>query len=370
MRTAIQYVATLCLLGLSGAFVASSADEPAAEKKGVAAKDFDPKALGDEMAALWGERLCAAEPGVKYEEQVISLACNAEYTAAERDKMLDLFFRKGFLFRGESYDVKGTTGHYWYRFEHQQRMVYVRLHMTSQGVQWGSAKMPARVAVYVDNLTSADELTAWQTLGIPLTYGLGPGDEAAVLAQRIDEYKQEVWLALDLRPEAFSEPGQSAAASDVIGQNLLPEHVKSSLEKTGDVWGVVVRDLNSLTTTVAGARAIFAAIKAEGKTYVLLPARYNRALSTTANIMGMNAHRVTHDLAGMCARSPSRIWNHIREKAGSGQVIVRFPANAKRCANTLSRTLRRDAKTEFRTLSTFFGYADDAPFMNKAAAAP
>ncbi len=368
MKTVIQYLLLLCLLGLSGSYILVGADPDAAATE----EAVDLKSLGDEMAALWGEKVCVAEPGSKYEEQVISIACNAEYTSAERDRMLDYLFKKGFLFRGESYDIAGTTGHYWYRFEHREgnrlRSVFVRLHITSQGALWGSVKPPARVAVYVDNLATADELTAWQTLGIPLSFGLKPSENAKDLAQQIDEYKQEAWLALDLRQGAFTEPDQSASVRDIIEQDLIPNHLKNSLEQTGDVWGVVIRDLNNITTTVATARAVFSAIKAEGKSYVLLPAKYNKALSTTANVMDMNARRVTLDLGAMCAKSPAKIWSYVRTKAAHGQVIVRVPANAKRCAHTLSRTLRRDGKTEFRPLSTFFGYAEGAMSEKKTGA--
>ncbi|MFZ5627784.1 MAG: hypothetical protein ACOY5B_01545 [Spirochaetota bacterium] len=372
MKTVIQYILLLCLLGLSGSYMLVGADPETAEKAEASDDAVDLKALGDEMAGLWGEKVCVAEPGSKHEEQVISIACNAEYTSAERDKVLDFLFKKGFLFRGESYDIKGTTGHYWYRFEHREgnrlRSVFVRMHITSQGALWGSVKPPARVAIYVDNLATADELTAWQTLGIPLSFGLKPTENAKELAQQIDEYKQEAWLALDLRQGAFTEPDQSASVRDIIEQDLIPNHLKNSLEQTGDVWGIVVRDLNNITTTVATARAVFSAIKAEGKSYVLLPAKYNKALSTTANVMDMNARRVTYDMGAMCAKSPAKIWSYIRSKAGHGQVIVRFPANAKRCAHTLSRTLRRDGKTEFRPLSTFFGYAEGATTEKKAGA--
>ncbi|MFO1479602.1 MAG: hypothetical protein U1F40_05320 [Turneriella sp.] len=372
MKTVIQYLSLLCLLGLSGSYMLMGADPEPEAKAEASDEAVDLKALGDEMAGLWGEKVCVAEPGSKHEEQVISIACNAEYTSAERDKVLDFLFKKGFLFRGESYDIKGTTGHYWYRFEHREgnrlRSVFVRMHITSQGALWGSVKPPARIAVYVDNLATADELTAWQTLGIPLSFGLKPSESAKELAQQIDEYKQEAWLALDLRQGAFTEPDQSASVRDIIEQDLIPNHLKNSLEQTGDVWGIVVRDLNNITTTVATARAVFSAIKAEGKSYVLLPAKYNKALSTTANVMDMNARRVTYDMGAMCAKSPAKIWSYIRSKAGHGQVIVRFPANAKRCAHTLSRTLRRDGKTEFRPLSTFFGYAEGATTEKKAGA--
>jgi len=372
MKTVIQYLSLLCLLGLSGSYMLMGADPEPEAKAEASDEAVDLKALGDEMAGLWGEKVCVAEPGSKHEEQVISIACNAEYTSAERDKVLDFLFKKGFLFRGESYDIKGTTGHYWYRFEHREgnrlRSVFVRMHITSQGALWGSVKPPARIAVYVDNLATADELTAWQTLGIPLSFGLKPSESAKELAQQIDEYKQEAWLALDLRQGAFTEPDQSASVRDIIEQDLIPNHLKNSLEQTGDVWGVVVRDLNNITTTVATARAVFSAMKAEGKSYVLLPAKYNKALSTTANVMDMNARRITLDMGGMCAKSPSKIWSYVRSKAGHGQIIVRFPANAKRCAHTLSRTLRRDGKTEFRPLSTFFGYAEGATTEKKAGA--
>lgn len=373
MKTGRKYTAILFLLLMGGIFALNGADAPAAaaaeEKKEESGEAEDLGALGNEMAGLWGEKLCVAEQASKFEEPVISIACNAEYTTGERDKVLDFLFKKGFLFRGESYDIRGTTGHYWYRFERRDgnrvRSVFVRLHITSQGPLWGSVKPPARIAVYIDNLATADELTAWQTLGIPMSFGLKPSESAKELAQRIDEYKQEAWLSLDLRQGAFTEPDQSASVRDIIEQDLIPTHLKNSLEQTGDVWGIVIRDLNNITTTVATARAVFSAVKAEGKSYVLLPAKYNKALTTTANVMDINSRRVTYDMAGMCAKSPSRIWTYLRGKAGTGQIIVRFPANAKKCAHTLSRTLRRDGKTDFRPLSSFFGYVEGATSEKK-----
>lgn len=345
--------ATLVLAGalfLNATILADGGDD--------GAEDY--AALGKELSDLWGDKVCVAEATSKYEEPVISIACNAEFTSVERDKFLDVLFKKAYQFRGESYDIKGTTGHYWYKFSRRNgsrlREFYVRLHITSQGPLWGATKQPARIAIYIDSLATADELTAWQTLGVPLTFGLKPTDNAKDLSAQIDEYKQEAWLSLDLKQGAFSDPDQNASVRSILEQDLIGPYVKNALEQTGDVWGFVVRDLNSITTTVASVRAVFNAIKAESKTFVLLPAKYNRALATTANMMDMNSRRVTYDLAGMCAKSPGKIWSFLKSKSTSGGVIVRFPANAKRCANTLSRTLKRDGKIDFRTLSYFFGY--------------
>lgn len=361
MKAPIKYIFLTALLAVASAYVVFGA-EPAEKSEAASDEALDLKALADEMAALWGEKACQGEPTNKHEEQVISIACDAEYTAVERNRMLDLLFKKGFQFRGESYDIKGNTGHYWYKFEYRDgnrlRTVFVRLHIASQGALWGMTKPPARIAIYVDNLATADELTAWQTLGVPLAFGLKASENAKELAQQIEEYKQEAWLALDLRQGAFTEPDQSVSVREIIEQELIAAHIKNSLEQTGDVWGIVIRDLNSITTTVAAARAVFQAIKAEGKSYVLLPARFNKALGTTANLMDINAKRVTYDMESMCAKNPRRIWGVIRNKARSGQMIVRFPARAKRCAHVLSRTLRRSGKWDFKPLSTFFSYAE------------
>lgn len=357
--TAITFVgfAALAITGLNAAEDKPAA--PAAETAEESGEDLG--ALGSEMVALWGEeKVCVAEQTSKFEEPVISIACNAEYTSTERDKVLDLLFKKGYKFRGESYDIKGTTGHYWYKFERRDgsraKVVFVRLHVTSQGPLWGAVKPPARIAIYIDNLATNDELTAWQTLGVPLTFGIKPAEGAKDLAQQVEEYKQEAWATLDLKAGSFSEPDQSTSIREIIEQDLIPPYIKNALEQTGDVWGFVIRDLNNITTSVATVRAVFAAIKGEGKSYVLLPAKYNRALTTTANVMDINSRRVTFDMAGMCTKSPSKIWTFLRSKAGKGDVIARFPASYKRCANTLSRTLRRDGKLEFKTLSSFFGY--------------
>ncbi|MFO1526088.1 MAG: hypothetical protein U1F16_08950 [Turneriella sp.] len=355
----LSVLAVVSCIGLVTAGLGGQDEKASAQGEADEGSD-DIGALGGEMAALWGEKACVAEQTTKYEEPVISIACDAEYTSGERDKMLDLLFKKGYKFRGESYDIKGTTGHYWYKFEKRDgsraRIIFVRLHITSQGPLWGAVKPPARIAVYVDNLANNEELTAWQTLGVPLTFGLKPADGAKELAQQVEEYKQEAWLALDLRQGSFSEPDQSASVRDIIEQDLIAPYIKSALEQTGDVWGFVIRDLNNITTTVASARAVFAAIKAEGKSYVLLPAKYNRALTTTANLMDINHRRVTYDMAAMCNKSPRTIWTFLRGKSASGAIIARFPASYKRCANALSRTLRRDGRLEFKTLSNFYGY--------------
>ncbi|HNA79688.1 MAG TPA: hypothetical protein PKY99_09560, partial [Turneriella sp.] len=80
MKTVIQYLSLLCLLGLSGSYMLMGADPEPEAKAEASDEAVDLKALGDEMAGLWGEKVCVAEPGSKHEEQVISIACNAEYT--------------------------------------------------------------------------------------------------------------------------------------------------------------------------------------------------------------------------------------------------------------------------------------------------
>ncbi|HRP69414.1 MAG TPA: hypothetical protein PLY93_07780 [Turneriella sp.] len=318
------------------------------------------KAMAKEMSDLWGERVCASDVTHRYEETVVSIACNAEYQSAERDRMLDYLFKKGYFFRGESYNVKGTTGHYWYKLGKKEgsrtRNLFIRLHITSQGALWGSVKPPTQIALYVDYLSSSDELTAWQTLGVPVTFGLKVSEGAKELLQQLEEYKQEAWVSLDLRQGTFSEPDQTASIRDIIEQDLIAPHIKNAIESTGEVMGFVMRDLNNITTTVASARAIFNAMKAEGKTMVLLPARHNAALSTTANVMGMNNRAVTYDMTMMCKKDPGKIWSFLKSKTNAGGIIVRFQAKDKRCAYRLSRTMRRDGKLEYKKLSSIFGY--------------
>lgn len=173
-----------------------------------------------------GEEKVWSEQTSKFEEPVISIACNAEYTSSERDKVLNMLFKKGYKFRGESYDIRGTTGHYWYKFERRDGSrvrcrIFVRLHVTSQGPLWGAVKPPARIAIYVDNLATNDELTAWQTLGVPLTFGIKPSEGAKDLAAQVEEYKQEAWATLDLRAGSFTEPDQSASIRNLIEQDLI-----------------------------------------------------------------------------------------------------------------------------------------------------
>lgn len=361
----------LVLVLLSGIALQLSRGLNATDKVGQGSKDkdqdstLDLAALASEIAALWEGKQCYAEPTAKNGEDVISLACNAEYSAAERNKFLDFVFKKGFVFRRESYTVSGTTGHYWYRLEwrdgQRRRNLYVRMHIISQGVLWGARRPPSQVAIYVDNLATADELTAWQTLGIPIAFGLKPDENAKELAQQIEQYKQEAWLALDPKLSSLTEEDSDISLREVLEQDLLANYFKDALEQTGDVWGITIRALNPITTNVATVRALFSAIKAEGKSYVLLPVNRHPALDTTAHVMGMNAQRVSHDLTAMCARSPARVWNFIRNQAKKGRMIVRFSARAKRCALTLSRTIRRDGSIDFRPLSTFFGYTETVP---------
>lgn len=364
MKTQFKWLFFCILFALVGAIswiasprlLADGGDEPSVFE--------DLTALSTELAGLWGEGACVAESTSKYEEPVVSIACNAEYTAVERNRILDYLFKKGLLFRGESYNVKGTTGQYWYRFNkrmgNRTRSLYVRLHVMSQGQLWGAVKPPARMALYIDNLATADELTAWQTLGVPLTFGLKPQEGARELSQQIDEYKQEAWLALDLRQGSFTDSEQNASVREVIEQDLLTSYLQSAVEQTGDVWGFIVRDLNAITTTVASSRSLFHAMKAQEKSFVLLPQKYNRALTTTANVMEMNWRRVTYDMGQMCKKSPTKIWTYLRKKAVSGQIIVRLPASAKKCAYAMSRTIKRDGKIDFKPLSVIFGYLPSA----------
>ena len=318
--------------------------------------------LAQEVAVLWGEKVCAAEENHKYEEIVISIACNAEYTSAERDKFLDFLFKKGFIFGAESYTTHSRTGHYWYKFEQSlnksSRPIYFRLHIISEGSQWGSLRPPTRLAIYVDNLISTDEITAWQTLGVPVSFGVKPRENTKDLLAKIDEYKQEAWLALDVNPTEFSEPDKPISIQEIIEKELIAPYVKTSIEQIGEPKGVVIRNVNSVTSNVATLRALFTAIKTENKTNVLLPANSNRILTTTANVMAMNFRLITYDMTSMCAKSPQKIWGFLKSKSGRGGIVAKFPASAKRCALQFSKSLRRNDRLEFKSLSNFYNYKE------------
>lgn len=250
-----------------------------------------------QLEALWNEDSCESVIVKKKGFPLVSLACAGNFDKAQRERFLDLLFKQRFTLEKETYRLKPQNGIYLYRTKYGKRTVYFKLYVRDAHDLWPrNPVLGKQLAVYVHNLRSQADLLRWRTLGIPLTFAVtyGRSDTLELLA-KLDEYKEEKWLAIPLEDDRVEiADGALLAIADALDSEKLAEYLKAAEEAEG-LDGVSALYCSRFCKNVPALRALFAALRDKNGeralTLVDTDMQKNSSFYETGRIMGFRTFR-------------------------------------------------------------------------------
>ncbi len=265
--------------------------------------DRDWNRLATQMTYFWpDEEGCAYELLNYSGYQMISIACEGDYSAETRNRVLSYLFENKILVKEENYRLEKKSGLYLYKLlpmevkdQANAGFLFLKIYVRNARILWPvhERKKP-QIALYVQGLTTVNELIDWQTLGVNLTYGVKPGSpETGSLIEKIDSYGQEIWIAIRLESVQTASDQQvkvleiaSARDSHELGlylDQLLPE--------TNVITGVSSIEGSLFMNDVVSLRNLFLELRRRGIHYFLDTLQEQSGSYDTARIMSLNAYR-------------------------------------------------------------------------------
>ena len=254
--------------------------------------------IAQKMEKLFPYKNCATFVTRKSGYPLVSMACRRGYSAEDRDKFLDFLFKSGFVFKKESYRLKEGSGLYLYETENPKssgNIIYIKLFFRDARYLWPrTPRKLGHLAIFVTDLYSTKDLIKWQSLGIPLTYGVLPfRKNSKLVAQKVRDYHQKLWLPLSLEPKAMRPTlGRVLTIKDSFDEEKLAQFVNDALESLGEFEGICTRLGSTFTTSVLAMRSVLAPFKAKGVKYFLdnLSSRKSVAYET-AQILSFETYK-------------------------------------------------------------------------------
>lgn len=316
--------------------------------------------IKDEVIKMWSAEQCATRLGSKRGQPQLVIACSGNYTRKDRDRFLDTMFRKGFTFQNEEFQFGRNNGTYAYTFTFKDSTgststAYFRLFFRNASFLWKNPYIKPRVAIYLDGIADVNTLLRWQTLGIPLTYGLDPfRKDTGEIAHKIRNYGQELWLSLSLDPmEMTSDLGKILYLEDAIQLGLIKPYVQKALEKTGKVKGFSDRSGDPFLTNVMAVRTLFSTLKANEAHYVLDTQKVDESTAyMTAVIMAMKPYRAAVTIGDNCD-SAEKLWSQMATPLKKdGAAIAVLNAENTECFKFLKKKVQNTSGKHYEYIFT------------------
>lgn len=255
-------------------------------------------AIAEKITSKWPQKSCGEHITRESGYDLISIACLNDYGAREREQFLDLIFKNGFILKKETYKLQKRSGIYLYKTEFPEdsgNYVFFKLFFRDARLLYPHTPLGSgEMAVYIQDLYDMQDLVKWQTLGVPLSYGVLPfRQHSKTISEKVKAYGQELWLSLPLEP---------ARLSPVHGRVLTIEEAKTpanvdafltqAIDTTGDVTGISNRLGSHFTQNVFAMRSLLNSIKDKGiENFLDTRTAWKSVAYTTAEIMSFKSYR-------------------------------------------------------------------------------
>ena len=299
----------------------------------------------NEITAIWPANACGHFSTVENNIPLYSIACSGDYTAKERKAFLDVIFKEGYQLRNENWKHGNRSGYYVYRTERARGtgdFAFFKLFFRDS--RWLYPNVPgdgAQLLLYVREVTDIESLMAWQSLGVPIVFGLNIfNDNSPALAEKITEYGQAYLLSFPLEPKkANPQDGPYLEVETALDSQKLSELIDHRIAQYNDIRGFSYTMGSIFTENVFAMRQLLSHVRGRGIQFYFDPVSAGTAFET-ARLMSFQAYRSTNIIeAGL--KSPKTYWDRaIAHSKKSGYSLVVLDGDAVKARDYIATQLR------------------------------
>jgi len=322
----IKFTKSILIVALFALFVLPSrqflqADGGVLQKKGA-------ERVSELVQGLWPDEKCAEHISKYTEYTVVSIAC--DYTAMTRKRVFDIFFKSGLTLIKEVYQVEKNSGLYLYKLEDKTdpyNYQFYKIYVRNARILWPvHERLQPQIGIFVQNLTTVSSLLKWQTLGVPVSYGVLPqkGDSTE-LFQKIIDYGQELWITLALESEdGLENDYRTITVDDSKNPEKLSLYFDDVIPSDIPVTGVSSYHGSLFMKDIFSLRNLFSQLRKRGIHYFLDTQKGDSGGYDTARVMSMKSFRTNILMKGTKSEM-EETWNkamHIAKTGGTVIVLV------------------------------------------------
>lgn len=312
-----------------------------------------------DILKLWPQDKCGSHTTTDHGTRLLSVACSGNFTKKDRKLFLDVLYQYGLKINRETSRFSRNSGIYTFHAEYANSKnkwddfkLVVKLFFREATYLYKSPYSKPRVALYVDNVYSLDDLLRWQSLSIPVSYGVAPFRQfSEEIARKVKEYRQELWLSLSLDPmDMTADLGSVLTVKDVIEQGFISEYATRAIEQTGEIKGVNDRLGDPFVKNIHALRTLFTVLKKKDVPHVLDTGRVTgSAAYQTAKLMGFKSHTATGYLTDDCSwKSASSRWVQFSKALNrNGKAILVVQADKEDCFKFLAGKVKATAGKKY-----------------------
>ncbi|MES0491459.1 MAG: divergent polysaccharide deacetylase family protein [Leptospirales bacterium] len=284
--------------------------------------------ISELVQGLWSDKKCAENISKYTEYTVVSIACVGDYTAMTRKRVLDIFFKSGLTLIKESYQVEKKSGLYLYKLEDKTdpyNYQFYKIYVRNARILWPvHERLQPQIGIFVQNLSGISSLLRWQTLGVPVSYGVLPqkGDSTE-LFKKIIEYGQELWITLILESEdGLENDYRTITVDDAKDPDKLSLYFDNAIPKNVSITGVSSYHGSLFMKDIFSLRNLFSQLRKRGIHHFLDTQSGDSGGYDTARIMSMKSFRTNVYIQGTKSEMEETWDRAIRMAKTGGTVIV------------------------------------------------
>lgn len=283
------------------------------------------QSLGQELQQIWPHNSCMyylAPSSAQDDYDFFSLACTGSFDENDRQKFLDVMYRRQLYLKEENKRANQNDIFYLYRFDASFlsrplfMKVYFRAEKKLRAVDVSRQKLP-KMALFVSGLTSQEQLLQWQQLGIPLQYTVNPySTNAHAVSEKIFSYHQGLWLDI---PYESRPPFYTYTPALTVEQAKQPQKLKNYLDNVfGRIvfpTGVVCGRGNYFSQDTFAVRKLMQALKEKKVPFILDIDSKNKIAYGTADVLQQKAYLL--DVA--VKNNMQNVWQELVEQGSKRQ---------------------------------------------------
>lgn len=327
--------------------------------------------LNNAILELWDDGsgdTCSSVVSSKKGYPFISIACEMDFGSNQRKKFLDTVFSYNAVLKMEDYQINRRSGIYLYKLEYpanSDSYVYVKLFFrNAYNLYPEKLQKYKKMFVLINGLENENQLFRWQTLGIPLAYGVLPRDkESGELTEKISTYNQEIWLALNLENNDYEDMVENnlnvetaldstvmnAYLNDILSQmQFYSEDNPQKRLLAKNIHGLVFQTDSSIQNNIYAARSLLKNLHSRGLDKLLLTGfDSDDDVATTSEILGYKNYKTTIYIDDATSKDEiQRILNNIDKSfSANTHVILTIDADNIDAYNILRSKIRQMEKS-------------------------
>lgn len=295
------------------------------------------------LERLWQEKSCSSSFNTNTNYDIISLACEGNYSYRDRLTFLDFAFKNHLQMEKEDHRIDKTDGFYLYKFfrSNNPKPFFIKLYFRSANVLWPNHLGKVRVAFFVNHIESSRQVIEWKKLGIKINYIVNPFTaDSQKISQQVKSYGQSLWVNLPYQNNNNNNT-QTLTIETAANKQALDQYLNQVFLSIPQPDGFLTGGGNYFSFNTFAVRNLIKNLKERKVPLILDENKKERISYATAQILGQKSYWVDFVVN---EKNITQVWQTLKRKTATDNnlVIILAQANSQFVYNFIEKQITND----------------------------